>query len=79
MVQSPDGDGERTNARKIFWKKPTVCADNFFFDNACCEWIGKNGFRSIGRTARNVLPDGIEKKYLHIDKNNPGCPRSKVA
>ena len=39
MVQSPDGDGERMNGSKIFRKKPTVCADNFFFDNACCEWI----------------------------------------
>ena len=66
--------------KKIFDQKPTVCADNFFFDNAICDWIGKNGFSSIGTTACNhVLPDGIEKKYLHVEKNTVGCPRSKAA
>ena len=44
-----------------------------------CGWIGKNGFSSIGKAVHNILPDGIEKKYLHIDKNQVGCPRSKVA
>ena len=77
LVQSsvPSANGRK----KIFRRKPTICADNFLFDNACCEWIGKNNFSSIGTTARNVLPDGIGKKYLHIEKNKPGCPRSKVA
>ena len=68
-----------TSRPKIFKRKPTICADNFFFDNAMCEWIGKKGYGAIGTTARNVLPDGIKKKYLHLEKHAPGCPCSKVA
>ena len=65
--------------KKIFRNYPTVCADNFFFDDKMCEWIGKNGFGSIGTNARNYLPKGIEKKYLHGEKHLPGCKFSKVA
>ena len=65
--------------KKIFDRKPTVCADNFFFDNELCDWIAKNRFSSIRTTERNVLPDGIEKKYVHVEKNPVGCPCSKAA
>ena len=75
----PMVEGSLSMQKKIFSRKPTVTADNFFFDNACCEWIGKNGFGSIGTTARNVLPDGVQKKYLHIEKNKPGCKIAKTA
>ena len=44
-----------------------------------CEWIGKNGFGSLGTNARNALPKGIEKKYLHGEKHVAGCKFSKVA
>ena len=67
------------NTKKIFRRKPTVCADNFFFDDKMCEWIGKNGFGSLGTNARNALPKGIEKKYLHGEKHVAGCKISKVA
>ncbi len=65
--------------KKIFRKKPTICADNFFFDDKMCEWIGRNGFGCIGTNARNVLPRDIEKKYLHGEKHTSGCKYSKVA
>ena len=44
-----------------------------------CEWVGKKGYGAIDTTARNVLADGIKKKYLHLEKHAPGCPCSKVA
>ena len=68
-----------TLKKKIFRKKPTVCADNFFFDDKMCEWIGQNGFGCIGTTARNCLPKDIEKKYLHGEKHLSGDKFSKVA
>ena len=77
---TPPASTTRTQKRKkIFRKKPTVCADNFFFDDKMCEWIGKNGFGCIGTTARNCLPKDIEKKYLHGEKHLAGCKFSKVA
>ena len=89
MVKTNVDDAEQTNThpcsstkptkKKIFNQKPTVCADNFFFDNELCDWIAKNRFSSIRTTERNVLPDGIEKKYVHVEKNPVGCPRSKAA
>ena len=44
-----------------------------------CEFIGENGYGSIGTNARNVLPKGIEKKYLHGEKHQSGCKYSNVA
>ena len=58
---------------------PSVCADNFFFDEKMCEWIGENRFGGIGTQARNVPISGIDKKYLHIEKHQAGCKFSKVA
>ena len=63
--------------KQIFRKKPVVCADNFFYDDKICEWIGKHGFGSVGTCARNALP--IEKKYLHGTMHKSGCKISKVA
>lgn len=74
MVEGADG-----NTKKIFRVKPTAIADNFFFDDKCCNWIGKNGFSSLGTMARNALVNKIDKKYLHYEKHAPGDPRSKVA
>ena len=65
--------------RKIFRTKPTVCADNFFFDDKMLELIGEKGFSSIGTCARNCLPKEIEKKYLHALKHPPGCKFARVA
>lgn len=65
--------------KKIFRRKPVVCADNFFYDDKMCEWIGRHGFGSLGTNARNALPKGIEKKYLHGVKHTSGCKYSKVA
>ena len=65
--------------KKIFRTKPTVCADNFFYDDKMLNWIGERGFSCIGTCARNCLPKDIEKKYLHAEKHKPGCPFSKVA
>jgi hypothetical protein len=89
MVKTNEDDAEQTNThprsptkptkKKIFNRKPTVCADNFFFDNQVCDWIGKNGFSSIGTTARNILPDGVQKEYLHVEKSQVGCHRAKAA
>ena len=31
------------NKKKIFRHKPVITADNFFFDDKMCEFIGKNG------------------------------------
>ena len=67
------------DVKKIFRKKPVVCADNFFFDDKMCEWIGAHGFGSLGTNARNALPKEIEKKYLHGQKHTSGCKYSKVA
>ena len=67
------------NKKKIFRKKPVITADNFFFDDKMCEFIGENGYGSIGTNARNVLPKGIEKKYLHGEKHQSGDKYSKVA
>ena len=65
--------------KKIFRTKPTVCADNFFYDDKMLDWIGEKGFSSIGTCARNCLPRGIDKKYLHAEKHQPGCKYSRVA
>jgi len=65
--------------KKIFRGKPIITADNFFFDDKMCEFIGENGYGSIGTNARNVLPKGIDKKYLHGEKHPSGCKYSKVA
>ena len=65
--------------KKIFREKPVITADNFFFDDKMCEFIGENGYGSIGTNARNVLPKGIEKKYLHGEKHQSGDKYSKVA
>ena len=65
--------------KKIFRTKPTVCADNFFFDDKMLNWIGENGFSSIGTCARNCLPGGIPKKYFHAEKHQAGCKYSRVA
>jgi hypothetical protein len=65
--------------KKIFRRKPTVCADNFFYDDKMCKWIGERGFSSIGTCARNALPKEIKKKYLHAEKHQSGCKYSKVA
>lgn len=65
--------------KKIFRGKPIITADNFFFDDKMCEFIGENGYGSIGTNARNVLPKGIDKKHLHGEKHQSGCKYSKVA
>ena len=73
--ETPETEG----VKKIFRRKPVVCADNFFFDDKMCEWIGKNGFGSLGTNARNALPKAFDKKYLHSQKHTSGCKYSKVA
>ena len=79
LVVRPNLGREDIASEADSMSKPTVCAVNFFFDNVMCDWIGKNGFSSIGTTAQNALPDGIEKKNLHVEKNPVGCPCSKAA
>jgi hypothetical protein len=81
MVRIPDPPlpTQSGGSPYIFRRKPIVCADNYFFDDKMCDWIGEKGFGSIGTTARNVIPSGIEKKYLHVEKHPPGCKYSKVA
>ncbi len=44
-----------------------------------CEFVGENEYGAIGSNARNVLPKGIDKKYLHDEKNQSGYKYSKVA
>ena len=67
------------DVRKLWKEKPTICGDTFFVDNKALHWAGSNGFGLIGTSSRNMVPEGIDKKYLHIEKHQPGCPRSKVA
>ena len=62
--------------KKIFRKKPVVCADNFFFDDKMCEWIGLNGFGSIGTNARNALLKEIEKS-TYMGKNMRAGPNTR--
>ena len=77
--QVVDPRNNNNGQKQIFKTKPTICADNFFFDDKMNDWIGENGFSSIGTQARNCLPAGVEKKYLHIEKHPAGCKYSKVA
>ena len=69
----------QSSKKKIFRNKPTVTADNFFFDDKMLDWIDENGYSVIGTCARNLLPGDIDKKYSHTEKHKSGCPYSKVA
>jgi len=68
-----------SSKKKIFRNKPVICADNFFFDDKMCHFIGQNGYGCVGTNARNVLPKQIDKKYLHGEKHPSGCKFSKTA
>ena len=70
---------KKNKRKKIFRRKPVICADNFFIDDKLCKWVGENNFGVIGTTARNYLPKTIKKKYLHGEKHVSGCKFSKVA
>ena len=67
-----------SSKKKIFRNKPTVTADNFFFDDKILDWIGKNDYSAIRICARNLLSGDIDKKYLHAQKHQSRCSYSKV-
>ena len=68
----------KSSKKKIFRNKETVTAGSFFFYNKMLDWIGKNGYSTIGTCARNLLPRDIDKKYLHTEKHQSRCSYSKV-
>ena len=56
-----ENETNKDNTKKIFRRKPTACADDFFFDAKVCKWVVNDGFGSLGTNARNALPKCMEK------------------
>lgn len=72
-------DGSPGDAKKLFEKKPTITADNFFESDQSLEYLGEKGFGGIMTSARDKLPRDIKSKYLHKLKTDPKSKPAKIA
>jgi len=59
---------------RIFKEKPHMTFDNFFLDEVCENYVGKNQYKLICTKRRDRLPQGVPEKYFHKTKTT-GCAR----
>ena len=64
------------DTKKIYYNKPEICWNNYFFHDVIFSYAGKKGFGLTMKVRCGRIPKGVPVKYIHkYDMDTNTCPK----